>query len=93
LQCFGIACILWGLLTLCKSNDKAVLCFNILHSVIFAANMGLTLTGKAWRPKVQVEDGSWAMVPTVAHSFFAVLYIIAFATAAGPTSSAKGKTD
>ena len=83
---FGIACIFWGLLLACKAGDRAVLAFDVMWNAVWVLVLGLTLAGKAWRPESAIEDGSFALVPVVAHSIFAVVALLAFNSA-----SPKGK--
>ena len=44
----GFPCICWGLLTLYKSNDRAVLIFNLLLSTFWAVMLAIALNGTVW---------------------------------------------
>jgi len=50
-------------------------------------SLGSTFAGVAWRPASAVADGSWAVVPTVAHAVFLACALLAM----GETSSEKAK--
>ena len=67
-EIFGFACVFWGLMTLCKKDDKAIAAFNVMWSVFWALHLGAAHTGHPWRPESSVPDAAWAIVPVIAHT-------------------------
>ncbi len=86
-ECFGIACIFWGLLIACKASDKAVLTFDLVWNIFWVAQLGMLYLGKPWRAAGDVGDASWAVVPVVAHTVFAVFDRVAIGALGGKAKS------
>ena len=49
---FGIACIFWAMLVLCKAGDRTIQAFNALWGFVWAACLAQQVFGVAWRPEI-----------------------------------------
>ena len=76
-ECFAIACLFWAILLVLKANDAQVLFLDSAFNVAWLLYLGPILAGTPLHQASALPDGSWALVPVVAHGLFAVTSFLA----------------
>ena len=76
-ECFGLSCVIWGMLLLLKSNDRTVLMMDVIWNAAWVALLWTIMQGQPWREESRIDNAEWANVPLAAHGFFAVVSLIA----------------
>jgi hypothetical protein len=69
---FGMACGLYAVSLLMNREHASMMQVAMFYNLVWTVSLGMTFAGAAWRPESAISDGSWAVVPLVAHAVFTV---------------------
>ena len=85
---FGLGCGMFGIMLMVHVNETTMKRFNVLYQAVWLMSLTSTLVGMPWRPASAVSDGSWALVPTIAH----LVFLIAAVALLGEGDAKQGKS-